>query len=268
MKIVQIKFNSWDRAYSFDPAGFDLKRGDKVIVRTELGMDVGEVSGFGEADENGGKEIKQILRPADEDDLEKMATDEEKDDALRDCKRFVAKYNLPMKLVDANFSLDGSRVTFAFIANGRVDFRELVKELTRHFNRTVRLHQIGIRDEAKLYGDYGHCGQPLCCTRFLRDLASVTSDMAELQQVSHRGSERISGVCGRLMCCLGYEHNGYCQAAAKMPPVGSRVAAQGRKGRIVGWKALKQAVLVQLDAENGDEGGMAEFEIKEIKILK
>ena len=214
MTVAQIQFALWDKVYHFSLNNLDVSQGDKVIVKTELGTDIGEVVGFKElSDKEVGEvgEVKPILRKATAIDLRKMTdiNSEKRQEALDYCKKMINKYELLMKLVDVHFSFDGSRITFAFIADGRVDFRELVKDLTRHFNRTIRLHQIGIRDEAKLRGDYGHCGRPLCCQGFLSDLASVSSEMAELQQVAHRGSERISGICGRLMCCLGYEQSFY-----------------------------------------------------------
>jgi len=182
------------------------------------------------------------------------------------CKKMASKHKLPMKLVDVHYSFDGSRLTFAFIADGRIDFRDLVKDLTRHFSRTIRLQQIGIRDEAKLIGDYGHCGRPLCCGRFLKDLTSISSEMAEIQQVAHRGSERISGICGRLMCCLAYEENGYEELAKKLPAIGTRVDVDGKKGVIVGHHVLKQSVDVKFPGENGEKGStVAEVDLNRSK---
>lgn len=260
MKIAQVQFNSWDKAYSFDAAGFDLSVGDRVIVKTEIGLELGTVVGFADA-VAGRDEIKPIIRIAQADDLDKVMTSAEKKRALDQCKRIVDRIGLPMKLVDAHFSFDGSRITFAFIADGRVDFRELVKELTRLFSKNIRLHQIGIRDEAKICGDCGHCGRPLCCAGFLKELSSVTSEMAELQQVAHRGSERISGVCGRLMCCLGYEHDAYADIAKKLPPLDSEVKVEGQRGRVISWQVLKRSYRVRLYAENGEDGAIVEVDL-------
>lgn len=267
MRAVQIQFNQWDRPYNFDPVDLDLEIGEDVIVKTELGMEMGEVVSKNditeaEAVQNG--ELKPVLRRASAVDLEKRVKDDEKKKALELCKRLADKFELPMKLVDVCFSFDGSRMTFAFIADGRVDFRELVKELTKHFNRTIRLQQIGIRDEAKLCGDCGHCGMPLCCGRFLRELSSVTSEMAELQQVAHRGSERISGVCGRLMCCLGYEENGYESLSKNMPPIDSIVTFEGKKGRVAGWHVLKQTIDFEY-SDNGEGRTIIEADVKKVK---
>ena len=198
-------------------------------------------------------DLKPILRKAIAIDFEKQASEKEKKETMAYCKKIIIENKMPMKVVDVYFSFDGSKITFAFIADGRIDFRDLVKDLTKHFNRTIRLHQIGIRDEAKLIGGYGHCGLQLCCNRFLNNLFSITSEMAENQQVVHRGSDRISGTCGRLMCCLAYENIGYQELAKNLPPIGKRVRVSGKYGVVVGHNILKQSVKVEFpaDKENG-----------------
>ncbi|MDD5290942.1 MAG: regulatory iron-sulfur-containing complex subunit RicT [Patescibacteria group bacterium] len=285
MKMVQVQFAPWDKIYNFDQADLTLVLGDNVIVKTDLGMEIGKVVGFAEAEETelvdekipdkeSGEEeknqetkkaIKPIIRKATPLDLGKRASSKDKEEALEYCRKMVEKNQLEMKLVDVNFSFDGSKVTFAFIADGRVDFRELVKDLTRHFNKTIRLYQIGIRDEAKIKGDYGPCGRQLCCKRFLGDLASITSEMAEVQQVVHRGSERISGMCGRLMCCLAFEEKGYEELAKNMPPLGTKVNVDGKRGTVVGHHILKQSVRVQFPGEKGEEGGIVEVDLNRNK---
>jgi cell fate regulator YaaT (PSP1 superfamily) len=275
MKVVQIQFTPWDKIYNFDPGDSFLLIGDYVVVKTELGVEIGKVIGFKDlpacpagkpagrqadreessaGEESEIKEIKPILRKATTVDMEKMPDEKQKMKTIEDCRKIIVKYNLSMKLVDAHHSFDGSRITFAFIADGRVDFRELVKDLTRHFSRTIRLQQIGIRDEAKLMGDFGHCGCSLCCKRFLPGLSSITSEMAEIQQIAHRGSERLSGICGRLMCCLAYEQNGYKCSAEKLPPIGAKVNVDGKRGIVVGHHILKQSVDVEFAPENGSDG--------------
>lgn len=282
MLTAQIQFAPWDKIYNFSVGDLAVRSGDKVIVKTEIGTDMGEVVGICEINENefaaqavanrensghdcqncenakNSRELKPILRLATKADLDKMPGQEEIDETVRFCKRTVDKYQLSMKLVDARYSFDNSRITFAFIADGRVDFRELVKELTRHYGRTVRLQQIGIRDEAKLKGDYGHCGRSLCCQGFLGELASITSEMAEVQQCVHRGSDRISGVCGRLMCCLGYEYQGYQEMAKTFPPIGAKVDVDGKKGIVVGHHILKKSVDVEFMGDGNERGGVAE----------
>ncbi len=286
MKIAEIKFAPWDKGYYFDPANIKLKAGDFVIVENGSNSDIGKVEAIKElskeeleneykknkADEeieNEDKEklyeIKPITRKATSSDLAKIPSLKDKKKALEVCKDLISKYELPMKLVDVHFSFDDSKLTFAFIADGRVDFRELVKELTRHFNRTIRLHQIGIRDEAKIKGDCGHCGRKLCCKGHLKNLASITSEMAETQQLVHRGSERLSGVCGRLMCCLAYEQCGYECLAKKMPPIGAKVVVDGKKGEVVNQHVLKQAVTVKFPAEKGEGESFVEVDLNRNK---
>jgi cell fate regulator YaaT (PSP1 superfamily) len=279
MRVVQIQFAPWDKTYSFDPINLPLVEGDSVIVKTELGTEIGKVVGFMEIEEKEikaqltdsdsekiiGEKIKPVVRKATPPDFEKLSGQGDKEEAMDYCKKMVEKNKLEMKLVDVYFSFDGSKVTFAFIADGRVDFRELVKDLTRHFNRTVRLYQIGIRDEAKLRGDYGPCGQSLCCKKFLNDLTSITSEMAETQQVVHRGSDRISGMCGRLMCCLAFEQKGYEELAKNMPPLGAKVNVDGKRGTIVGHHVLKQSVKVQFQGDKGEGGIVTEVDLNRNK---
>jgi len=276
MRLVQIQFAPWDKVYNFDPNGLDIQKGSQVVVKTEMGLEIGEAVGFivldikekaedkDQARESGTpqdkeitlKDIKPVLRLVTLVDLEKKPNQEEKERAIEYCKAVAAKLGLPMKIIDAFYSYDGSRMTFAFIADTRVDFRELVKELTHRFNRTIRLQQIGIRDEARVIGDYGHCGRCLCCRGFLKELTSITSEMADAQQCAHRGSDRLSGACGRLMCCLAYEEKGYIEMNKKMPPVGAKVNVDGKKGVVVGHHILKQSVDVEFPPEKEGERPM------------
>jgi cell fate regulator YaaT (PSP1 superfamily) len=282
MQIAEVQFNPWDRIYYFDPAGIDIAPGDKVIVKTELGMELGEVVGLKEISRRDLKkenkredvsaestdndpEIKPILRLATMHDTENLPSLADKRNALDYCVTKKEKYNLPMKFIDVHFSYDGSRLTFAFIADGRVDFRALVKDLTSHFGRTIRLQQIGIRDEAKIMGDIGGCGKNLCCRSHLKELKSITSDMAELQQCAHRGSDRISGICGRLLCCLTYEQEGYEEMLKKLPDVGRKVSVDGRRGVVVGQNILKQSVDVEFPGEKGAQPTIKEIDINRNK---
>lgn len=274
MKVAQIQFARWDKIYHFSLNDLPIKKGDRVIVETEMGQEMGEVIGFEEVEDKVGsvevvvsseinaegveekkvekREIKPILRLANQGDFEKLPSKKDKEDAYDFCKKTIAKRDLPMKLVDVVFSFTGTRINFAFIADGRVDFRDLVKDLTGHFGKQIRLTQIGIRDEARLAGDYGHCGRPLCCKKFIKDFSSISSEMAEAQQVVHRGSERISGCCGRLMCCLQYEYKGYKEMSEKMPAIGQKVNVDGKKGVVIGVHVLKQTVDVEfMDPKEG-----------------
>ena len=278
MKVAQVQFSPWDKRYNFDPADLIINVGDQVIVKTELGVELGKVVGFQDLpeakikvkaeNEEAAAEIKKIIRKAEPDDLKKMPNEKQKKKDFIYCKKIIDKYQLPMKLVDVHYSFDDARITFPFIADSRIDFRELVKDLTKHFSRSIRLQQIGIRDEARFCGDFGHCGRSLCCSKFLGDLNSITSEMAELQQCVHRGSERISGICGRLMCCLSYEENGYKKLAENLPPIDSQVKVDGRKGRVLAHYILKQTVKVLLDSGNGEAGGVVEVEAGKVHPVK
>ncbi|MCX6796762.1 MAG: regulatory iron-sulfur-containing complex subunit RicT [Candidatus Falkowbacteria bacterium] len=304
MRVAEIQISPWDKPKYYLIGELMLEKGDRVIVKIDQGNDIGTVVGFVDLDEAVLKtekkaaeekkevvaettatedvtvnseleteseveetqiEISQIVRKITHRDLDKLPNTEEKRKALEHCIAVKDKLNLPMKIIDVHYAFDGSRITFAFIADGRVDFRELVKDLTRHFSRTIRLQQIGIRDEAKIMGDFGHCGKPLCCKRFLKNFKSITSEMADLQQCSHRGSERISGVCGRLMCCLAYEEEGYENLLQKMPALGTKVNVDGKHGTIVGHHVLKQSVDVEFSGENNEEGTIVEVDINRNK---
>lgn len=260
MKIVQIQFASWDKKYNFSLNDLDLKTDDYVIVETEFGQEVGQVFGFKDSSEieseEDRKSIKPVLRLANQDDLDKVISEDEKKSALDYCQEIIDKYNLPMKLVDVHFSLDRNRINFAFYSDNRVDFRNLVKDLSGHFKGIIRLTQIGSRDEARFCGDFGHCGRGLCCQGHIRDFSSITSEMAETQQVVHRGSDRVSGMCGKLMCCLSYEYEGYLELFKKLPPIGAKVNVDGRRGEVVGHHVLKQAVDVYFKGEREDDRGI------------
>ena len=251
MIIAKIQFSPWDKLYNFLSAD-NYQVGDWVLVETELGRELGQINSLKLAGDEDLSAIKPILRLANQDDWQKVGGQEKKDAALDICRQLIGKHKLNMKLVDARFSYEGNRLTFAFIADGRVDFRELVKDLTSHFNLSIRLTQIGTRDEAKIGGDCGSCGRGLCCKGFINEFSSITSEMAESQQVVHRGSERISGTCGRLMCCLSFEHEGYKDLAAKLPPIGSLVKVNGQEAEVIGHHVLKQTVDVLI--RQGKEG--------------
>ncbi len=226
-----------------------------------MGTELGKIVFLGPEEEQLGKEekegeareLKPILKKADYDDIARLPSPERKEEMLDFCREMIKKHDLPMKLVDVHSSLNGSRLNFAFIADGRVDFRELVKDLAPHFGVNIRLTQIGTRDEARISGDCGPCGRDLCCRDFLKEFSSITSEMAEAQQVVHRGSERISGMCGRLMCCLSYEYEGYKEMAGKLPPIGTKVNVDGSRGIVIGHHLLKQTVDVRINSEKEDE---------------
>jgi len=259
MKIVLIQFVVWEKPTYYSCDDFDLKIGNYVVVDTKNGIDLGKVIALEDKTELH-EVVSKVIRKATKEDLDKaLALKKEKQKTVKTCKRLVEKYNLPLKLIDAHYSIDDTRLTFAFIANGRIDFRELLKDLIKKFKKNIRLQQIGVRDEAKMCGDFGFCGRPLCCARFDKEIDSITSDLAELQQVAHRGAERLSGVCGRLKCCLSYERKCYEECAAKLPAIGTKVRTDKGRGKIVGWHILKKSVDVLLE----DQETVIEVPIKD-----
>jgi len=268
MKIAQLQFSPWDKIYNFNADNTPVKKGSYVVVETEMGEELGKVLIIEEreakAEELVGGErfLKPIKRIATASDLGRMASADKKNQAMEVCRDLVEKRGLNIKLVDVSFSFSGNRLNFAFIADGRVDFRDLVKDLTAHFNSQIRLTQIGTRDEARFSGDCGGCGKVLCCKGHIREFFSITSDMAEAQQVVHRGSERISGMCGRLMCCLSYEYEGYKAMASELPPIGTKVNVDGSRGVVVGHHILKQSVDVKFPgAKTGDRDFVVQVDI-------
>ncbi len=243
MKVAQIQFAPWDKKYNFSFDNIDLKLGDLVVVETEFGKEIGKVYEFDDIDDsNIEKDIKAIIKVANKDDLKNLISEKEKEDALDFCRQTIKRHDLPMKLVDVHFSLDRNRINFAFYSSARVDFRNLVKDLTSHFKGIIRLTQIGSRDEARVCGDFGHCGRGICCQGFIKEFSPIASEMAEVQQVAHRGNERVSGMCGKLMCCLSYEYEGYMGLSKNLPPIGTEVNVDGRRGEVVGHHVLKQSV--------------------------
>ncbi len=270
-QVVLVKFSSWDKPYNFLSAKLKLNLGDQVIVETDLGKEIGTVFGFSNlSDQTEDKDdLKEIIRLTEPSDYNDLASQEEKQEAMDYCQEMIKKYDLPMKLVDMHFSYSGNRFNFAFVSDGRVDFRDLVRDLTSHFRVNVRLTQIGTRDEARINGDHGPCGRGLCCKQFIKEFSSITSDMAECQQIAHRGSERLSGMCGRLKCCLAYEQDTYKELAKKMPELGTKVNVDGKKGIVVGHHILKQSVDVKfLAKEKGEQNIIIEVDLNRHKKKK
>ena len=241
MSIISVQVRRWESPKIAENTN-NLKVGDVVIVETEEGMDFAIVNSEmkeGSPKNDAENPSVKIVRKANLRDLNTIREHEKKSrEILKACRLEVKKSGLPMKVVDAGFSFDGGSITFVFIADGRVDFRDLVKNLSKTFQRSVRLFQIGARDETRQGGGYGICGRELCCVKFKGNLPSITSEMAKVQQISHRGSERISGVCGRLMCCLAYEAEQYREILSKLPNVGDEIEIKGAKGKVRDVNAL------------------------------
>ena len=251
-KIVGIRFKPVSKIYYFDPAGFeDLEVGDYVIVETTRGREVGEIAIAPKEmpEDQVVSKLKGIIRRTEPWDLVQMEHYrclEPK--ALEVCQKKVAEYGLPMKAVKAEYNFDGSHLIFYFIAEKRVDFRDLVRDLAQTFNTKIELRQVGVRDEAKLIGGLGRCGRPLCCVSFLSAFSPVSIKMAKQQDLPLSPTE-ISGLFGRLLCCLTYENEVYAAVKKKLPNIGERVNTHYGPGRVTGVNALKETVSVELESE-------------------
>lgn len=255
---ILVTLYAWEspRLYACDT---EVKRGDKVIVEAEHGNEVGivEVADMETKDEP----AQKILRVATERDKKVFEEHfKSKSGLLKACKEEIKKLELELKLIDAMISLDDKQIIFAFTADGRVDFRELVKNLSGKFKKSIRMQQIGSRDSARKLGGYGMCGRELCCVRFKGDMRSITTDMARVQQIAHRGTERISGLCGRLMCCLAYEAEQYREMLRGMPELWSSVVITEGRGTVVEINAPLQEIKVKL--ENGKYAIVKKEELK------
>jgi cell fate regulator YaaT (PSP1 superfamily) len=222
-----------------------LKAGDKVVVTAEHFNELGMVEAEGK--ESCPKEKEQVLRLATTRDKESfLEKEKEKEDALDFCKSELKKLSLAMKAIDARISLDNKQIIFIFTSDGRVDFRELVKNLSLKFKKVIRMQQIGSRDEARKLGDCGVCGRSMCCINAKNNIPSITTDMARVQQIAHRGTERISGACGRLMCCLAYEAQSYREMLSGMPEMYSTINTAEGDGTVIEVNAITQEVKVKL----------------------
>jgi len=259
-----IKIHSWDNPVQAE-SSFAVSAGDVVIVETseEIFSAIvhSESAARGPKPDGEKSSPAKILRQANLSDLKIIKEHRQKEkEALKIGHDEVKKMQLPMKIIGAGYSFDGGSITFAFIADGRVDFRELVKNLAKKFQRSVRLHQVGARDESRQAGGYGICGRELCCVKFKGDLPSITSEMAKAQQLAHRGSERISGICGRLMCCLAYEADQYREMLEKFPRIGDRIKYNENEVVVKDINVISG----EIRAEN-KEGSLVIINISELK---
>lgn len=224
-EVISVKFKDGGRAYYFDPCGIKVNAGDSVIVETQNGTEFGSVSvpNHEVEDDSIVKPLRKTLRIANERDFNKLSENRKKEgEAFGVCEKKIAELGLDMKLVSVEYSFDSNKIVFFFTSDGRVDFRELVKNLASHFHTRIELRQIGVRDEAKMLGGIGICGQPYCCKRFLSDFQPVSIKMAKEQGLSLNPT-KISGSCGRLMCCLNYEQDAYEYLNSFTPNVGATV---------------------------------------------
>ena len=251
-EVISIKFRGRGKTYYFDPAGVTARTGDTLVVETSKGMELGEcVKGnhmVGDGDCV--QPLRPVVRRATPDDLRIAELNRKREkEALGICRELIEKHKLEMKLVDVECSFEGNKILFFFTADGRVDFRELVRDLAGVFRARIELRQIGVRDEAKMLGGLGICGRPFCCSQFLDDFVPVSIKMAKTQNLSLNPT-KISGTCGRLMCCLKYEQNAYEDAARRCPKQDSFVATPDGLGNVSSVDILREQVLVRLDGQN------------------
>ncbi len=267
IKIIGVRFRNVGKIYYFNPKELDVKTGDYVIVETARGVEYGHVVlGPKEVDEEKViQPLKDVIRIATKKDREKEENNRRKEkEAYEICQKKIRKHGLEMKLIDAEYTFDNNKVLFYFTADGRIDFRELVKDLAAVFKTRIELRQIGVRDETKILGGIGICGRPLCCHTYLSEFAPVSIKMAKEQNLSLNPT-KISGVCGRLMCCLKNEQETYEYLNRKLPGLGDRVITpEGLKGEVHSVNVLRQLVKVLVDA--GDEKEIREYPVEELKF--
>ena len=269
VKVIGVRFRTAGKIYFFDPLQFQIKRGDHVIVETARGIEFGTVmSEISEVEEEKVVQpLKPVLRIATQRDLEQEASNKEKEkQAFRICQEKIQKHGLEMKLIDAEYTFDNNKVLFYFTADGRIDFRELVKDLASVFKTRIELRQIGVRDETKIRGGIGICGRPLCCHSYLADFVPVSIKMAKEQNLSLNPT-KISGVCGRLMCCLKNEEDTYEELNRRLPGIGDYVTTvDGLKGEVSGVNVLRQLVKVIVDVD--DEKEIREYKVEDLQFKK
>ncbi len=266
--IVGIRFRKPGKVYFFDPGYIRLNPKDKVIVETVQGEDIGEVviSKREIPEEKLSKELKRVVRLANYRDIKRQEENKQKEKkTMETCKELIKKHKLAMNLVDVEYKFDGSKIIFYFIADGRVDFRELVKDLAFIYKTRIELRQIGVRDEVRKIGGNGVCGRELCCCSFLNNFDIVSIKMAKEQSASLNPS-KISGNCGRLMCCLKYEQEVYEEKMKKLPKVGAIVKIEEGEGTVVGLEVLKEAIKVQIKKD--DVVTYKTFKANDVKVIK
>ena len=269
IKVIGVRFRSAGKIYFFDPCNFDIKKEDHVIVETARGIEYGTVVGnIKEVEEEKVMQpLKPVLRVATEKDNEQEAANKAKEkDAFKICLEKITKHELDMKLIDAEYTFDNNKVLFYFTADGRIDFRELVKDLAAVFKTRIELRQIGVRDETKIVGGIGICGRALCCHTYLSEFVPVSIKMAKEQNLSLNPT-KISGVCGRLMCCLKNEEETYEELNRRLPNIGDYVTTDdGFKGEVQSVNVLRQ--LVKVIIEKDDEKEIQEYKISQLRFKR
>ncbi len=269
IKIIGVRFRRAGKIYFFSPADYDIRQGQHVIVETARGVEYGSVVlGPKEIEEEKViQPLKSVIRLAKQEDDEKATRNKEKEKKASEiCLEKIRKHGLDMKLIGTEYTFDNNKVLFYFTADGRIDFRELVKDLASVFKTRIELRQIGVRDETKVLGGISICGRPLCCSSYLSDFVPVSIKMAKEQNLSLNPT-KISGMCGRLMCCLKNEEDAYEYLNSKLPNVGEFVTtSDGLKGEVSSVNVLKQ--LVKLIVEVNDEKEIREYKVEELKFKK
>ncbi|MDO4478991.1 MAG: stage 0 sporulation family protein, partial [Lachnospiraceae bacterium] len=268
-RIIGVRFRHASKMYYFDPNGLDIKYNDAVIVETARGIEYGKVlvAPMSLEDDKIKQPLKPVIRLATEEDTRKAQEYEIKEkEALFICREKIRERELDMKLIAAEYAFDDSKLLFYFTADGRIDFRELVKDLAGIFRRRIELRQIGVRDETKILGGMGVCGRPLCCHTYLSDFAPVSIKMAKEQNLSLNPT-KISGCCGRLMCCLNNEAETYCELKKGLPVKGDQATTpEGRHGEVLSVNILRQTVKIVVDMDD-DEKDLQEFHVSEISFI-
>lgn len=268
IKVVGVRFSDTGKMYYFDPKGFDIKNGQEIIVETANGLEFGKASTGVKLveDDEVVNPLKPVIRIATDEDRKKVEENKRKEkEAFEICNQKIQKHNLEMNLTNAEYSFDCSKVIFYFTADGRIDFRELVKDLASTLHTRIELRQIGVRDESKMLGGLGICGRPFCCSTFLDGFHSVTIKMAKDQGLS-LAPGKISGTCGRLMCCLKYEQNSYEYLHKITPKVGTVVDCRHGRGTVVDSAILTGKLKIQLD--NTPDGLPVIVNREEVRIVR
>lgn len=269
-KVVGVKFREDGKIYYFSPQNLKLKLKDKVIVSTDYGYEMGEIA-LAETsvkDEELVEPLKEVVRLATNQDLEKKERLKNKErETLLQAKKIIEKRKLEMDLIKVEYSFDSTKIVFTYTAEGRVDFRDLIKDLASTFKAKIELRQIGIRDEAKMFGGLGPCGKEVCCKQFLNDFGKVSIKMAKNQNIALNPTN-ISGLCGRLMCCLEFENEHYCETQKLMPKVGSKVLTKNGEGIVAYNNLLKRIVSVKFISEDGSNSKIEEFALEDLKFEK
>lgn len=267
VKVVGVRFKRVGKVYYFLPGDISFKEGEHAIVETARGLEYGDVViAEKEVQEKDlVAPLKTVVRRATAKDEKKLEDNRQKEkDALETCQKKIDKHGLDMKLVDVEYTFDNSKIIFYFTADGRVDFRDLVKDLAGVFKTRIELRQIGVRDEAKMLGGLGPCGRACCCSCFLGDFSPVSIKMAKEQNLS-LSPTKISGLCGRLMCCLNYEHEHYCQTRRRMPRPGSTVTCPDGEGVVLDNNAITETVRVKITLPD-ESVDIKSFKLEEIKF--